>query len=52
MPTYDPIKQQVVGICRTLVERGYLKAAGGNISLRIPGQSAFAITPSSYDYAK
>ncbi len=52
MPDYDPIKQQVVGICRTLLERGYLKAAEGNISMRIAGQPAFAITPSSYDYVK
>lgn len=27
-------------------------ATGGNISLRIPGQDAFAITPSNYDYFK
>jgi L-ribulose-5-phosphate 4-epimerase len=52
MKTDEPIKQQVVGICRTLVERGYLKTTEGNISLRIPGESAFAITPSSYDYVK
>jgi ribulose-5-phosphate 4-epimerase/fuculose-1-phosphate aldolase len=52
MSIYDPSKQLVVDICRTLVNRGYLKTAEGNISLRIPGQPAFAITPSSYDYAK
>lgn len=27
-------------------------ATGGNISLRVPGQDAFAITPSNYDYLK
>ena len=27
-------------------------ATGGNLSLRIPGQDAFAITPSNYDYMK
>jgi len=52
MSTYDPIKQQVVDICRRLVERGYLKISEGNISMRIPGQVAFAITPSGYDYGK
>jgi ribulose-5-phosphate 4-epimerase/fuculose-1-phosphate aldolase len=52
MATYDPIKQQVVDICHTLVARGFLKTTEGNISLRVPGQPAFAITPSSYDYAK
>ncbi|MBK8420493.1 class II aldolase/adducin family protein [Candidatus Villigracilis saccharophilus] len=45
-------KQQVVDACRTLLERGYLKATEGNISARISGQSAFAVTPSNYDYAK
>jgi L-ribulose-5-phosphate 4-epimerase len=52
MAIYEPIKQQVVDICHTLVERGFLKTAEGNISLRVPGQPAFAITPSSYDYLK
>jgi L-ribulose-5-phosphate 4-epimerase len=27
-------------------------ATGGNLSLRLPGQAAFAITPSNYDYMK
>jgi L-fuculose-phosphate aldolase len=52
MSLYDPTRQQVADICHTLVERGYLKTAEGNVSLRAPGQAAFAITPSSYDYAK
>jgi L-ribulose-5-phosphate 4-epimerase len=52
MPDYEPVKQQVVEICRTLLERGYLKSAEGNISMRTGGQSGFAITPSSYDYSK
>ena len=47
-----PFKQQVVATCHTLLDRGYLKATEGNISTRIPGQMAFAITPSNYDYAK
>lgn len=44
-------KESVVHTCRTLLERGYLKATEGNISVRIPGQAALAITPSNYDYA-
>lgn len=44
-------KQSVVEICRTLLERGYLKTTEGNVSIRIVGKSSFAITPSSYDYA-
>lgn len=46
-----PIKQQIVTTCHTLLSRGYLKATEGNISARA-GQNQFAITPSSYDYAK
>jgi L-ribulose-5-phosphate 4-epimerase len=52
MSQYQPYKQQVVDTCHTLLERGYLKATEGNISARIKGQNAFAITPSNYDYAK
>ena len=52
MPEYQTYKQEVVDTCHTLLERGYLKATEGNISARIKGQNAFAITPSNYDYAK
>jgi ribulose-5-phosphate 4-epimerase/fuculose-1-phosphate aldolase len=52
MSTHDPLKQQVMDICCTLVNRGFLRTAEGNISLRIPGETVFAITPSSYDYVK
>jgi ribulose-5-phosphate 4-epimerase/fuculose-1-phosphate aldolase len=52
MAEFDAQKQQVVVICRTLLERGYLKATEGNISVRIGKDSRFAITPSNYDYAK
>jgi glutamate-1-semialdehyde 2,1-aminomutase len=51
MVDFTPEKQRVVEICRSLLERGYLKTTEGNISVRIPGANAFAITPSSYDYA-
>lgn len=47
----DP-KKQVVETAHELVHKGFLKATGGNLSLRIPGQKAFAITPSNYDYMK
>jgi L-ribulose-5-phosphate 4-epimerase len=52
MSQYQPYKQQIVDTCHILLERGYLKATEGNISARIKGQNAFAITPSNYDYAK
>ncbi len=47
----DP-KAQVVWAAQRLVEKGYLSATGGNLSVRIHGQRAFAITPSDYDYLK
>jgi ribulose-5-phosphate 4-epimerase/fuculose-1-phosphate aldolase len=52
MSEYQSHKQQVMDACHTLLERGYLKETEGNISARISGQNAFAITPSNYDYAK
>jgi len=52
MSEFRPYKQQVVDACRTLLERGYLKSTEGNLSVRVKGQSAYAITPSNYDYAR
>jgi ribulose-5-phosphate 4-epimerase/fuculose-1-phosphate aldolase len=52
MSEYQTHKQQVMDACHTLLERGYLKETEGNISARVSGQNAFAITPSNYDYAK
>src|SRR4029079_15291333 len=37
-------------MCRTMLERGYLKATEGNVSVRIPGHRLYAVTPSNYDY--
>ena len=52
MARYTSSKELVVGVCRTLLERGYLKATEGNVSVRVPGRELFAVTPSNYDYAK
>jgi L-ribulose-5-phosphate 4-epimerase len=52
MGQFETIKPQIVDACHLLVEKGYLMATGGNVSLRISGQPAFAITPSNYDYLK
>ena len=52
MAQYTASRELVVATCRTLLERGYLKATEGNVSVRVPGRAALAITPSSYDYAK
>jgi L-ribulose-5-phosphate 4-epimerase len=51
MGQYESSKDLVVSICRTLLERGYLKATEGNVSVRVPGREALAITPSSLDYS-
>ena len=45
-------KKQIVETAQALVHKGYLMATGGNLSLRISGENAFAITPSNYDYFK
>ncbi|HEY6797726.1 MAG TPA: class II aldolase/adducin family protein, partial [Kineosporiaceae bacterium] len=43
-------RRHVVDMCRTMLERGYLKATEGNVSVRIPGHRLYAVTPSNYDY--
>jgi hypothetical protein len=52
MGQFAAAREQVVATCGALLERGYLKATEGNVSVRVPGRDAFAITPSNYDYAK
>ena len=52
MSSFIEQKRLIVETAQALVRKGYLMATGGNISLRIPGQNAFAITPSNYDYFK
>ena len=52
MGQYQTVKQQIVQASQDLVRKGYLMATGGNVSMRVLGQDAFAITPSNYDYLK
>jgi L-ribulose-5-phosphate 4-epimerase len=52
MNPYQLPKQQIVETAQHLVEKGYLMATGGNLSIRILGQNAFAVTPSNYNYMK
>ena len=52
MSQFELVRQQVVQSAQELVRKGYLMATGGNISMRVIGQDAFAITPSNYDYMK
>jgi ribulose-5-phosphate 4-epimerase/fuculose-1-phosphate aldolase len=50
MTQFDRSKQQVVTTARLLVEKGIFKGTAGNLSVRVEGQPAFAITPSNHDY--
>ena len=52
MGLYKSAREQIVETAHKLTRMGYLMATGGNLSIRIQGQSAFAITPSNYDYMK
>jgi len=52
MSQYNSSKEQIVRTAQELVRKGFLMATGGNLSMRILGQDAFAITPSNYDYMK
>lgn len=45
-------RRHVVDMCRTMLDRGFLKATEGNVSVRIPGRRLYAVTPSNYDYAR
>lgn len=50
MSHYKSFKQQVLDACQELARQGYLIGTGGNVSIRIEGEDALAITPSSRDY--
>ncbi|MFM8423709.1 MAG: class II aldolase/adducin family protein, partial [Chloroflexota bacterium] len=50
MGSFDSEKKLIVETAHELVRKGFLMATGGNLSLRVKGKNAFAITPSNYDY--
>jgi len=52
MLSFQDAKNEVVRAAQFLYQRGLLSATGGNISVRIAGTDALAITPSDYDYLK
>lgn len=52
MGEYASLKQQIVNTAQELVQKGFLMATGGNLSLRVIGQEKFVVTPSNYDYLK
>ncbi len=49
---YLTSRQHVIDMCQTMLERGYLKATEGNVSVRVPGRELYAVTPSNYDYQR
>jgi ribulose-5-phosphate 4-epimerase/fuculose-1-phosphate aldolase len=52
MSEYIEYKRKVLEITQKLVAGGLLSATGGNVSLRIDGEDALAVTPSSKDYTE
>jgi ribulose-5-phosphate 4-epimerase/fuculose-1-phosphate aldolase len=48
----NEFRQLIADTAKDLTQKGFLSGTGGNLSLRIPGENAFAITPSNYDYLK
>jgi L-ribulose-5-phosphate 4-epimerase len=50
MGDFEHAKRRIVETARELTRKGYLMATGGNLSMRIPGRDAFAVTPSDFDY--
>lgn len=48
----NEFRQMIADTARDLAHKGFLSGTGGNLSVRIPGENAFAITPSNYDYLK
>lgn len=47
---HETTRRHVVQMCHTMLERGYLKATEGNVSVRVPGHERYAVTPSNYAY--
>lgn len=52
MPDFETFCRLIVDTSQELTQKGFLSATGGNVSVRIPGRNALAITPSNYDYMK
>jgi ribulose-5-phosphate 4-epimerase/fuculose-1-phosphate aldolase len=50
MSDYFLAKKKVLEYSQSLVRDGYLSGTGGNLSVRVKGKDALAITPSNFDY--
>ena len=50
MDSIQAARELIVRTTQDLVQKGFLMATGGNVSVRIASENAFAITPSNFDY--
>ena len=50
MDSIQAARELIVQTAQDLVRKGFLMATGGNVSVRVAGHNAFAITPSNFDY--
>lgn len=53
MDPYSQVRKEVIACCQWLCQHGYfgsLLSAGGNVSVRVPNESALVITPSGKPY--
>jgi L-ribulose-5-phosphate 4-epimerase len=50
MDSIQAARELIVQTAQDLVRKGFLMATGGNVSVRVAGRNAFAITPSNFDY--
>lgn len=50
MKDFEIAKRRIVETAQELTRKGFLMATGGNLSMRLPGGNAFAVTPSDFDY--
>jgi len=47
---YAPLREEIVRAARRMAEQGYVAGTSGNVSVRVPGEPRFLITPSSLPY--
>jgi L-ribulose-5-phosphate 4-epimerase len=52
MGQFDVFKREVADTARLLFEKEFFKSTEGNLSVRVKGHGAFAVTPSNYGYAR
>jgi len=50
MGRYENYKRKILKYSQTIAREGYVVGSGGNISVRVEGEEALAITPSGMDY--